>query len=134
MWWPRQVSSTSQSLVSGKDCIAPAIAKPRPPNALVTTLKDDLANMLVIIVNQDTNRGPIKIIELRGAYRPEKRGQPPQPQGKRDWYKEGNAGHRAAVRNRRALATTSNEEPDIAKAAIKGVTMPAIASGTARKL
>ena len=43
-------------------------------------------------------------------------------------------GHRTTRASRSELATTTSELPDIARAAISGVTSPAIASGTANRL
>ena len=55
-----------------------------------------------------------------------------KPQRNRD--QDQDACHFAAPFNRKALATTMTEEPDMASAAINGVTIPMIAIGTAMRL
>ena len=88
----------------------------------------------LVLVDQDTERRTVEIVELARANRPEKGGQRGKAEAERERDEQGEAVHRAARRRRRALATTSSEDPDIASAAISGVTRPAIASGTARTL
>ena len=89
---------------------------------------------LILIIDQDAQRRTDEIFELARTRRPEKGGETGQAerQGYRDQDDE--TGHRAAPRNLRAFATTSKDEPDMASAAISGVTCPAIASGTASRL
>lgn len=84
-----------------------------------------------LIVNQDAQRGAIQIVELAAAQRPEKGTKPQKTKPKRNGDEKGNSGHFAAAFSRKALATTITEEPDMASAAIKGVTSPMIAIGTA---
>ena len=89
---------------------------------------------LVLIVDQDAQRRAVEIFELARTRRPEKGGQTGQAQYQGDRDQDDETCHRAAPRNLSALATTSKDEPDMASAAMSGVTCPAIASGTASRL
>lgn len=84
-----------------------------------------------VIIHQDTLRGAIRIVELAIAQRPEKGRKPNQAQPQRQRYQKKQSVHRAALAKRKELAMTSSELIDMAMAATNGVTMPAIASGTA---
>lgn len=86
------------------------------------------------IIYQDAQGSAIKVIKLAAAQRPEKGTKAQQTQTQRDRDEESNPGHFAAAFNRSAFATTITDEPDIANAAISGVTIPMIASGTATTL
>lgn len=88
----------------------------------------------ILIIIQNPERRPIQILELTRSCRPKECRQPQQPKPKRDGQQQREDRHLAAPRSRSALATTTSDEPDIASAAISGVTSPAIASGTARTL
>ncbi|CAN5261379.1 hypothetical protein BH10PSE14_BH10PSE14_10830 [soil metagenome] len=125
---------TSQSLVIGNACRPPAKAKPTPPSSAAAMRAGELAGMFIIVVDQDANRRTVEILELRRAHSPEERGKPAKPECQRDRDEKRYAGHRVARRKRNALATTSSDEPDMASAAISGVTIPAIAIGTASML
>jgi hypothetical protein len=65
---------------------------------------------------------------LAVAQRPEESRKPGQPEGKRDRYEIDQHIHDARLA-RSALRVTSTDEPNIAAAAISGVTKPAIATG-----
>ena len=84
-----------------------------------------------ILINQDAQGCTIQIFKLAATKRPEKgaKAQQAEPESNRD--EEGDPRHFAAPFRRRALATTITDEPDMASAAISGVTMPMIAMGTA---
>lgn len=85
----------------------------------------------LILINQDTQGCAIQIFELSAAQRPEKGAEAKKAKSECDRDEEGDARHFAAPFSRSALATTITDEPDIASAAISGVTMPIIAKGTA---
>ena len=87
-----------------------------------------------LVLDQDAQRGAIKIVELAAAQRPEKGPQSKQAKPQRNRDQDQDACHFAAPFNRKALATTMTEEPDMASAAINGVTIPMIAIGTAMTL
>lgn len=81
--------------------------------------------------------GAIEIVILAVLERPEKgrKAEPAKRDRKRhqieqDFHQAGSLCRRA----RKALSITSSDEPDIATAAISGVTRPAMASGTASAL
>ena len=88
----------------------------------------------IVILDQNTQRGPVEIVELPRAGRPEKGCKPGQSEREGDRDQHNEPGHVAAPRSLSALATTIKDDPDMASAAISGVTCPAIASGTARTL
>ena len=95
------------------------------------TGKSTLAWFLVI---EGSPGGTIQVLELSGAQGPDKGDKAGTSQGERGRNEPGEGGHvrssSFAVRSRTALRVTAMEEPDMAMAAIKGVTKPAIASGT----
>lgn len=84
-----------------------------------------------ILIDQDPQGCPIQIFKLSAAQRPEKGAEAKKAKSECDRDEEGDARHFAAPFSRSALATTITDEPDIASAAISGVTMPIIAKGTA---
>jgi len=88
-------------------------------------------SVIPIILDQDTHGGAVEILELAIANRPEecRETRKAKAEGERDEQQD--AVHRTAPLNRSALATTNSDDPDIAAAAINGVTWPRIASGTA---
>lgn len=88
----------------------------------------------VVLVDEDARRRSVGIIELPVTQRPEERGQAGKAKQKRDWQEEQQPGHRAALARRSEFAITMTELIDMAAAAISGVTIPAIASGTASTL
>lgn len=87
-----------------------------------------------IVVDENADCGAVKVVILAGTQRPEEKGQSAQPEQQRTRDEDGETVHRAARRRRSALATTIIEDPDMASAAINGVTTPATASGTAMTL
>lgn len=100
-----------------------------------------------IVVQQDAQRGAIHVVILFRPQRPEEAGQTSQTQGERQrnevdedvhdrfpTERRGAGASECRDRARSALSVTSNDEPDIAAAAINGVTKPAIAIGTANVL
>lgn len=88
----------------------------------------------VVLVDEDARRSPIRIVELAVTQCPEERSEAGQAKQQRDGDKNQQPGHRAALARRNELAITITELIDMAAAAISGVTMPAIASGTASTL
>ena len=97
------------------------------------------SRFFLLIVDQDTMRRAIHVVILARAHGPEKRSQPSEAHDERDGDKEGEAGHCLPCScgpraSRSEFATTISELSDIATAAIKGVTYPNSASGTASKL
>lgn len=111
---------------------------------------DQRSKLSKIIIRQGSDSGALKVVELTAAQRPDECPKPREPQAKSDRQKKDNDIHGAATASfrsaalflrirtvplrRTALSVTSTDEPDIAAAAIKGVTKPATASGTATKL
>ena len=104
---------------------------------------------LDVAVVEHAQGGAVEVLVLAGVERPQEHHQPQQAeqQGQRDQVDEhrhagtvrplGTAVERDAVprgRARSALAVTVIEEPDMASAAISGVTRPKIARGTAKRL
>lgn len=90
-----------------------------------------------LIVGDRPPGGAIEIVILAAPERPQKGGKAERakPDRKRhqieqDFHQAGSLCRRA----RKALSITRSDEPDIAAAAISGVTRPAIASGTASAL
>src|SRR3546814_2965271 len=99
---------------------------------------DVCSSDLLIVQNAFRRTGNIFI--LTAFQRPEEQGEPQPAQCKRDRnqipkdiHAASSAGRRRVDRrpSRRALATTMIEDPDIAKAATKDVTYPAMAIGSA---
>ena len=66
--------------------------------------------------------------------RPEKGFEPGQAKPERNRDQNRNPVHLAALSSRIALATTISDDSDMASAAIKGLTSPKMASGTATRL
>ena len=91
----------------------------------------------VIIRNSAPGRA-FEIVILSGFQRPEKCGQTDEPKTKRQRHQDDHHFHAGPPfdiwRARSAFSITSIEEPDIAAAAIRGVTTPLMAIGTARTL
>lgn len=87
-----------------------------------------------VVIDKDADGGAIEIIILASLQRPEEEGQPAQAKQQCAGDEDGDAVHFELPRSRSALATTMIEEPDMASAAMSGVTMPAMASGTAMTL
>ena len=85
----------------------------------------------VFIIDQDAQGRTVKIIELAVFERPEKGRKAKQAKPKRYGDQKGDPGHRATPFSRKAFPTTIIDDPDMASAAINGVTKPIIASGTA---
>ena len=80
----------------------------------------------------------LEIVILAALQRPEKSEQADQPEAERQRHQDHQHFHHdlpcATRRARSAFSMTRIEEPDIAAAAISGVTTPLIAIGTASKL
>jgi len=91
-----------------------------------------------IIVGNRPPGGAIKILILSVLERPEEREETGQAEAQCQRHKNDKDFHQdlrtATERARSAFTMTRIEEPDIAAAAISGVTMPLIASGTASTL
>lgn len=87
------------------------------------------------------NRPPgcaVKIVILAAAERPEEGGKARTSKHQRQWHQEDQDLHhtisREALRARSEFSMTRIEDPLMAAAAIKGVTTPLIATGTASTL
>src|SRR3972149_3263979 len=107
-----------------------------------------------IVVVQHAQRGAIEVLVLTGPQRPQEREQADEAKTERHGDEKDEGVHEAARvagaepgpcgassarrrrlrRRRSALAVTSRDEPDIASAAIRGVTRPATAMGMAMRL
>lgn len=85
-----------------------------------------------VIVHDRPPRGTVEVVILSGPQGPQESGQPKSAQKKRDRDQENQDVHDNL--NRRALAVTTSDERDMARAANSGVTNPATANGTARPL
>lgn len=86
------------------------------------------------ILDQYAQCRTVQIIKLPAVQRPEKCCKPQKTKAERNGYQKGDTGHFTAPFSRSALATTMTEEPDMESAAINGVTIPMMASGTAIRL
>ncbi len=94
-----------------------------------------------IVILQNAPLRPFQVVVLTGFQRPQERCQAQQPEKQRDWNEIDQHVHQprspaCADPNlrRSALAVTTIEDPDMARAAMSGVTKPAIAKGTATTL
>lgn len=94
------------------------------------------ARSVVPTVIQDSFGIPFGIVELMRPQGPDEGRQARRAQAQRNWDKHEQNLHEASSqsRNRRAFSVTETELSDMAKAAIRGVTKPATASGTATTL
>ena len=89
-----------------------------------------------VVVAKNAVGGTIEIIELARLQRPHEGAEPrkPQQQGRRDQVDQNAHALPPANLARNAFVVTRIEEPDMASAAISGVTKPAMAIGTATML
>lgn len=89
-----------------------------------------------IIVRQNARGVAVRVVELAGSKRPKERGKAGTAEQQRNRQQENERAHAgASVRDRRkAFSVTMIDDPDIATAAISGVTRPAAANGVARAL
>lgn len=91
-----------------------------------------------VAIEQRAHGGAIQVFELLRAQTPQEGDEAEETQNECGWQEDDDNRHgraRGISRERRkALATTMMDEPDIAAAAINGVTNPNIASGTAMAL
>ena len=91
-----------------------------------------------LVIGDGAPRRAFEVVILPVLQRPEKSEQADQPEPQRQRHQKDQHFHQdllsATLRARSALSMTRIEEPDIAAAAISGVTTPLIAIGTARKL
>ena len=93
-----------------------------------------------LVVEQDTLRCTVEILELAGSHAPQKSKKPESAKTEGDGDQEQENCHAtlpafAFTRPaRKALSTTIIDELDMARAAMSGVTMPKMASGTAARL
>jgi len=108
--------------------------------------------LIDVIVREYAQRGALDVIVLAAFQRPQERSQPDQAESKRHWHQIKKYVHAifsfgthvcarvsarlilSGSRARKAFRVTRSEEPDMAAAAISGVTRPAIAIGTATAL
>ncbi len=88
----------------------------------------------LILVDEDAHRGPVRVVILPGAQRPEKGDKTAEAEQQCGRNEDEQAVHLTAQRSRSELPMTISELDDIATAAISGVTRPAMASGTAKTL
>ncbi len=103
----------------------------------------DAAAFFQVVVQEDPVGRPLKIIILTGFERPQKCEQAAQAQTQRDGNEEQQGRHQpspstgafpARAVRRKAFRVTMTEEADMAMAAIRGVTSPDTATGTAMRL
>src|SRR3954469_11000112 len=91
-----------------------------------------------VVVGDGTPGRAIEILVLSVLERPEKREETGETEPERERHENDEDFHQdlrtAAERARSAFTMTRIDEPDIAAAAISGVTIPAMASGTASAL
>lgn len=134
--------------------VAQTFAIARPGAAFVGTVIQDCMRRDVpgkVVVGQDAEGGTVRIVELATAQRPYKRQKAGQAEQQRQRDEKNQDVHvassdvtrvgeaaapsaRAGRKSRIALSVTNTDEPDIASAAISGVTRPATAIGTAKIL
>lgn len=103
------------------------------PGAFALTLG---APVLILVVDQNSVCGAVEILVLAGAKAPEECRQTQRPETNRARYQNHHDVHQALLCScsRKAFRVTISEEPDIASAAISGVSRPAAAAGAAIKL
>src|SRR6266581_1716730 len=90
--------------------------------------------LVPLVVDQNSLGGAVEILELTRPQRPQESGEPKQTQEQRRRHQIDQHGHDDANLRRRAFRVTSNDDEDIATAAINGVANPAMAIGTAPRL
>ncbi len=107
------------------------IFRPAAPTGIVFIGKG-----LVLILQKDSRRSAFEILILIAAQGPKKRPKTEraQNQGGRNQNEQGIHQAFPCRISRRALSVTRIDEPDMAMAAIRGVTRPAAARGTAQTL
>ena len=113
---------TLASLASG--------ARARPRAASTAPRGRAVIMPIFLVLDEDAQRSAVEIVELTMAKRPEESGEAQKAKPEGDWYQDEDPVHRSALLTAR-IATTISDEPDIAMAAISGVTSPRKASGTA---
>lgn len=106
----------------------------RVPRWQGSPVADSCSPTCLILIDEDPQRRSVKVVKLSGTHGPEERRKPRKAKRKRNGDQDENAVHRATRFRRRALATTSSDDPDMAAAATSGVTRPVIAKGTASAL
>ena len=91
---------------------------------------------MILVIDKNTVCRTVEIFELTVAHGPEEQDQPGTAQKQRDRDEEDQHVQGAFLMraSRREFPTTTNELSDMAMAAIRGVTRPASASGTATTL
>lgn len=88
-----------------------------------------------VIVEQDPIGRPVQILELPGPQGPQESDQPKRTENQGDWNQHQQIAHQILPRESlSALVMTTTEEVDMEIAAIKGVTIPAMASGMVNRL
>lgn len=87
-----------------------------------------------VLIDQDTHRRAFAILELSVRDRPDESDEAGKSHQQRDGYQENETVHRADRMRRSELPTTIIDDSDIATAATRGVTNPAMAAGTASAL
>src|SRR5215475_1428828 len=106
------------------------IAQPPPDFACA---QSGLQHLYVVIV-ENAQRRAFHVIILPARQRPHERREPGETQQQRHRHEIDQHVHATSLgraRTRSALSVTRMEEPDMAAAAMNGVTKPAIATGTA---
>src|SRR5260221_11372761 len=104
---------------------APAGPPPGPTPCLTPVAR----RQRPVVVVEDALGGAIEVVELARAQRPEEGQQADQAEAERQRDEKEKDAHRRDPPKRSALPITSSEEPDMAMAAISGLTGPALASG-----
>ena len=89
-----------------------------------------------LVVSDGSPGRAVKVVILSALQRPEEAEQADKAQRKSKRHQDNQNFHQTTYHARAlsALSITMTDEPDIAAAAIRGVTSPAIAIGTARTL
>lgn len=80
------------------------------------------ASRVVLVIDQYAKGSAIGIVKLAVFDRPKKAYEAQKPETQRNRDEQSQPCHLAAFLRRSALATTTSDEPDIAAAAINGVT------------
>src|SRR5512140_3590542 len=99
--------------------------------SLARPCKLPLSHILNVIIRQHTQGSAVDIIVLAALERPQEGKEAGEAQPQRHRHQIDQDVHDRLPRARSAFSVTSSDDPDIANAAIKGVTAPEIAIGTA---
>ena len=116
---------TTPLALNGFGCVVNGVDPSHDPVQDANTLNHGVTHIV---------QGALQRRRMAPLHGPEERGETEHSKAQRNRDQEGEAAHCAALASLSELPTTTSELSDIATAAIKGVTRPASASGTAKTL